>query len=88
MNTFWKYSPWISKFILLPPTAIFIMISVRHVAHPVAEAALQGIAFTNPLGATVFRVGFAGFPLAVPLSSPIASSRIEGRSPVSSFRFC
>ena len=63
MNTFWKYSPWISKFILLPPTAIFIMISVRHLAHPVAEAALQGIAFTNPLGATVFRVGFAGFPL-------------------------
>lgn len=63
MNTFWKFSPWMSKLILLPPSAILIMVGVRNLAHPEREAAERGIAFTNPLGATVYRVGFAGFPL-------------------------
>ena len=63
MNTFWKFSSWISKFILLPPTAILTMVGVRNLAHPEVQAAERGIAFTNPLGATIYRVGFAGFPL-------------------------
>ena len=63
MNTFWKFSPWISKFILLPPTAILTMVGVRHLAHPEVQAAEKGLAFTNPLGVTIYRVGFAGFPL-------------------------
>ena len=63
MNTFWKFSPWISKFILLPPSAILIMVGVRNLAHPEEQAAERGLAFTNPLGATIYRVGFAGFPL-------------------------
>jgi hypothetical protein len=63
VNTFWKYSPWISKFILLPPTALFIMIGVQHLAQPAAMAAAQGFAFTSPVGPTVFRAALAGFPL-------------------------
>ncbi len=63
MDTFWKFSPRISKAILLPPTAILIMVGLRNLAHPEVQAAERGIAFTNPLGATIYRVGFAGFPL-------------------------
>jgi hypothetical protein len=63
VNTFWKFSPWISKVILLPPTAILTLVGVRNLAHPDVQAAERGIAFSNPLGATIYRVGFAGFPL-------------------------
>ena len=63
MKTFWKAAPWISKAIVLMSAAIFIMIAVDPLAHPAANAAAQGIAFTSPLGSTVFRVSFAGFPL-------------------------
>jgi hypothetical protein len=63
MNTFWKTAPWISKLIVLLSTAIFIMISLQPIAHPADAAAAQGIAFTSPLGPTVFRVAFAGIPL-------------------------
>jgi hypothetical protein len=63
VNTFWKFSPWISKFFLLPPSAILVMVGVRNLAHPEVQAAERGIAFMNPLGATIYRVGFAGFPL-------------------------
>jgi hypothetical protein len=63
MNTFWKLAPWISKLIVLMSAAVFIMISIEPLAHPAANAAAQGIAFTSSLGATIFRVSFAGFPL-------------------------
>lgn len=53
MSTFWKVAPWISKLILLPPTAIFIMIAVQHLAKPAAMAAAEGFAFTSPVGPTV-----------------------------------
>ena len=39
------------------------MISIEPLSHPAANAAAQGIAFTSSLGATLFRVSFAGFPL-------------------------
>ena len=63
MNTLWKAAPWVSKVIVLMSTAIFVMIAVEPLAHPAANAAAQGIAFTSSLGPTVFRVSFAGFPL-------------------------
>ena len=62
-KTLWKVSPWINKVIVLISTAIFVMIAVEPLAHPAANAAAQGIAFTSSLGPTVFRVSFAGFPL-------------------------
>jgi hypothetical protein len=64
MNTFWKISPWINKLILLLPAAVFLIISIEPLAHPAANAAAQGIALTSPVGATIFRVSFAGFPLS------------------------
>jgi hypothetical protein len=39
------------------------MVGVRNLAHPEVQAAERGLVFTNPLGATIYRVGFAGFPL-------------------------
>ena len=63
MKTLWKAAPWISKVIVLMCAAVFIMIAVEPLAHPVANAAAQGVAFTSSLGPTVFRVSFAGFPL-------------------------
>ncbi len=63
MKTLWKAAPWISKVIVLMSAAIFVMIAVEPLAHPLANAAAQSIAFTSSLGLTVFRVSFAGFPL-------------------------
>ncbi len=63
MKTLWKVAPWVSKVIVLMSAAIFIMIALEPLAHPAANAAAQGIAFTSSLGPTVFRVSFAGFPL-------------------------
>jgi hypothetical protein len=63
MKVIWNTAPWMSKVIILLCTAIFIMITIQPFAHPAADAASQGIAFTNPAGATFYRVSFAGFPL-------------------------
>ena len=62
MSTFWKVAPWISKLILLPPTAIFIMIAVQHLAKPAAMAAAEGCAFTSPVGPTVNKLPSNPFP--------------------------
>jgi hypothetical protein len=77
MNTLWKAAPWISKVIVLMSAAIFVMIAFEPLAHPAANAAAQGIAFTSSLGLTVFRVSFAGFPLgcAAFLACCLLSSR-------------
>ena len=63
MNTFWKAAPWISKVIVLLCAAIFLAISIAPLMHPASSAAEQGLAFTSSLGATIFRVSFAGFPV-------------------------
>jgi hypothetical protein len=63
MNKSWKAAPWIGKVILLMWIAVFVFISIEPLAHPIANAAAQGIAFTSSIGATIFRVSFAGFPL-------------------------
>ncbi len=64
MAKFWTLSPWISRVILLLPTAIFFMISLRTLADPAGSAAEQDISLNSPLGYTILRVGFGGFPLA------------------------
>ena len=63
MKSLWKAAPWLSKAILLLSTGIFVMIAIQPFAHPAADAASQGIAFTSPAGATFYRVSFAGFPI-------------------------
>jgi hypothetical protein len=63
MKAVWKAAPWISTIIILLSTVIFVMISIQPLAHPAADAASQGIAFTASAGATFYRVYVAGFPL-------------------------
>ena len=63
MKTFGKVTPWLGKVIVLSSTAIFVMISIDPLLHAATSAAAQDIAFTSSLGATIFRVSFAGFPL-------------------------
>ena len=78
MKTFWKAAPWIGKVLMLLSMAIFVMISIQPLAHPAANAAAQGIAFTSSLGSTVFRVSFGGFPLGCAVFlvyCPISSRR-------------
>jgi hypothetical protein len=77
MKTFWKAAPWIGKVIVLISAAIFVMISIEPLVHPAANAASQGIAFTSSVGATLFRVSFAGFPIgcAAFLAYCLVSSR-------------
>jgi len=50
--------------ILAWPTLVFCLISVRYLSDPVRAASEVGIAFVSPLGLTIARVGFGGFPLA------------------------
>lgn len=66
MNRFWKQSSWISRLILLLPTALFTVIGVRYLTN-VAAIGERGIAFTSGFGTTVGRVGFGAFPLAFSL---------------------
>jgi len=64
MAKFWTFSPWISRVILLLPTTIFLLISLRTIADPAGSTEEQGISLNSPLGYTILRVGFGGFPLA------------------------
>lgn len=66
MNRFWRLSSWITRLILLLPTALFAAIGVRYLAN-VAAVGERGIAFTSGFGTTVGRVGFGAFPLAFSL---------------------
>ncbi len=63
-ESFWKFSPWLMRLLLLPPTVIFTLIAARYLSHPVASAAAQGITLNPGLGVTIARVGLGGFPLA------------------------
>lgn len=77
MDKFWKASPWLTRFILFPPTVIFTLIATRYLAHPVASAAAQGIVLPPGIGVTMARVGLGGFPLgcAVFLATCLVSKR-------------
>jgi hypothetical protein len=63
MTKFWTFSHWISRIILLFPTAIFFLISLRTISDPAGSVGEQGITLSSPLGYTILRVGFGAFPL-------------------------
>lgn len=63
MKIFWRIAPWLSRLVLVPPAFIFALIAVKYITHPAQAAAAVGISLTSPLGATILRVGFGGFPL-------------------------
>lgn len=64
MNKFWRLAPWITRLMLIVPTAIFALIASRYLIDPVGTGATIGLAFNRPLALTVTRVGFGAFPLA------------------------
>ena len=78
MKRFWKIAPWLTRIILLPPTAIFALIAIRYISHPVSSAAAQA-SFSRPDWASQSLVlDWEVFPLAVPFSWLLACSRGEG----------
>lgn len=77
MKNLWKYSPWLSRLIILAVAGLFTMISVKFVFDPQQAAATSGIILQPGLGYTNTRAGFGGFPLgfAVILVFCLFSSR-------------
>lgn len=63
MGRFWRFAPWLTRLILVPPTVIFALIASRYIAHPVETGATIGLAFNSALEVTIIRVGFGAFPL-------------------------
>jgi hypothetical protein len=79
MEKFWRFSPWLVRLILTPPTLILALIASRYLLNPVQAATSAGISFVAPLGLTVARVGLGAFPLACSLftlSCLISSRRL------------
>jgi hypothetical protein len=64
MKKFWKLAPWITRLILLLPTALFLTIGIRNLSNVTEATGARGITFASGMGMTVGRVGFGGFPLA------------------------
>lgn len=69
MKTFWKFAPWLTRLILVPPAIIFALIASRYIVHPAEAAATVGISLNTPLAATITRIGFGAFPLGCSLFS-------------------
>ena len=63
MSNFWKFSPWLSRLIILAVASLFTMISLKFVFNPQQAAANSGIIIQPGLGFTNTRAGFGGFPL-------------------------
>src|SRR5512137_1736188 len=67
MEKLWRFTPLLTRVMLIPPTAIFTLIASRYLFHPVESGAEIGLAFTAPLAVTIIRVGFGAFPLGCAL---------------------
>jgi hypothetical protein len=67
MERFWRFAPWLTRLLLVPPTFIFAMIASRYLFDPVHTGTAIGLAFEKPVAITITRVGFGAFPLACSL---------------------
>ena len=67
MNKSMNLGPWLTRAILMFPTALFAAIGIRHLTDVATAAGARGIVFVSGLGMTVGRVGFGAFPLACSL---------------------
>jgi hypothetical protein len=63
MKTLWKWSPWISRLVIVGVAGLFTMISLKFVLDPQRAAANAGITIEPGFGATNTSAGFGGFPL-------------------------
>jgi hypothetical protein len=78
MKTLTRFTPWISRFVLLAATLIFTGIGLRFLVDPQSAAAGRGIVLNSPMAFTTVRIGLGGFPLAmaiVTLACLISSHR-------------
>lgn len=64
MKTFRKLAPWLTRLIVIFPTALFATIGIQNASHPATAAGARGIVFVSGMGMTVGRIGFGAFPLA------------------------
>src|SRR5882724_3573758 len=64
VNKFWRIAPWLTRLMLIPPSAIFALIASRYLFSPVQTGAGIGLVFNTAVAITIVRVGFGGFPLA------------------------
>lgn len=67
MEKLWRFTPLLTRIMLIPPTAIFTLIASRYLFHPVETGTEIGLAFNAPLAVTIIRVGFGAFPLGCAL---------------------
>ncbi len=67
MEKLWRFTPLLTRIMLIPPTAIFTLIATRYLFHPVETGAEIGLAFNAPLAVTIIRVGLGAFPLGCAL---------------------
>ena len=56
-----------SRAALVPPIVIFVAVSARYLADPVAISAALGVSLTTPQAVTTTRIGFGASPLAFAL---------------------
>jgi hypothetical protein len=72
-----RVTKWFGGVIVFAATAILVMISQKFLFDSTAQAAARGITLSTPLGVTIARVGFGGFPLASAIIT--ATSLFTGR---------
>ena len=64
MKTLGKVAPWVTRLIVILPTALFATIGIHYLSHLRTAAGARGIVFVSGMGMTVGRIGFGAFPLA------------------------
>jgi hypothetical protein len=64
-----RFAPWVNRLVLAAATLIFTMIGLRYIVDPVKASAAIGVTLNSSLAASVTRIGFGGFPLAIAIFS-------------------
>jgi hypothetical protein len=67
MQRFWRFSPWLSRALLLAITALFALIGWKYLSDPAGNAAADEIALGSVMALSRIRVGFGAFPLGFAL---------------------
>lgn len=62
-----RFSPWISRLVLVGAGVVFAMIGLRYILDPAKAAAATGVSLSSALATTATRVGFGAFPLGLAL---------------------
>ncbi len=66
---FARFAPWMARIVLAMASVVFTVIGLRYLVDPAGASASTGVTLNTPLGYSVTRVGFGGFPLALAIFS-------------------